>query len=86
MKIQQKILVRGKQTVQKCSPNQILSNPISVSQKRPRGATLKIFRLDVTNLQILQVGDIQGKSTNSIMSFHQVDTNLANLLSQHQQI
>ena len=33
-------------------------------------------RLDVTNLQILQIGDIQGRSTNSITPFHHVDTKL----------
>ena len=54
---------------------------IFVSQKGLLGDTLDFSRLDVTNPQILQIGNIQGRSTNSIMPFHHVDPKLLHCFS-----
>ena len=42
-------------------------------------------RLDVPNLHILRIGDIQGTSTNSVMSFHNLDQISGHWLSRDQQ-
>ena len=70
---------------QQKSPNQILGTPNFEVQKRLSGSTLTFSRLDVHILQILKCVDVPGRSTNSIMPFHDCAPNLVHWLSWHQQ-
>ena len=61
----------GSPLIQNTSTNEILGTPTFVSQATKVFPTF--FRLDITNLPILQIGDIQGRSNNSSMPFHSGD-------------
>ena len=79
--------LRDLSPIQIILPNQILSTPTIGSQKGSYGVTPTFFsfRLDVPNLQILQIGNLQGMSTDSTMSFNNDDSFLVHCLSRDQQ-
>ena len=69
----------------KKSPNQKIGNPSVGTQNGPLKPPPTCLRLDVPNLQILQIGDISDMLTNSIMSLHNVDSILIHRISWDQQ-
>ena len=72
--------------IQNWSPNQNLGTPSVVSQNGPLLKSPPTYLgLKVHNLQILQIVDLPGMSTKSIMPFHNVDPILVHRLSQGQQ-
>ena len=70
------VILSAPPPIQKTSPNQNLGTPSFESQKRLIKPPLTFLRLRVPNLQILQIGDLQGTSSNSITPFHNVDPKL----------
>ena len=67
------------------SPTHILGISIVGSQKGLIGVTPTFFRLEVPNLQVLQIGNLQDMPTNSIMPFHNIDPILVHCLYRDQQ-
>ena len=75
----------GPSAIQNSSPNQMLGTPSFVSRKELLlEVTSTSSRLDVATQQILHIGNMHGRSTNFIMIFYHVDTNLVHRLSQDQ--
>ena len=64
---------------------QILGGPVFKAHVELLQAISAIFGLDVSNLEILKIGDFPGMSSNSTMPFHNLASTLVHRLSQHQQ-
>ena len=78
-------ILSGSPPIQNKSSNQNLGTPSVGTQNEPLKPPPTFLGLDVPNLQILQIGDIPGMSTSSIMPFHNHVSKLVHWLSQGQQ-
>ena len=68
------MILSGSPAMQNTWPNQILGIPHSGPQIGPFRVTSTFSKLEAPNLQILQIGDLQGMSTNSGISFQNLDS------------
>ena len=79
------LILKGSPLIQKTTPTQMLGGPVFEANLELLKTISTIFRLAVSNIEILKIGNIQSISFNFIMPFHILASTVAHCLSQEQQ-